>query len=145
MVVPARRLREGCRVDHAAVDRWLDAYVSAWKTYDRDQIAMLFADDVTYRYHPYDDPVQGRDAVVASWLGEAEAAGASTRDEPGTYDANYVAVAVDGEMAVATGSTYYRNADGVVDKIFDNCFVIRFDADGRCTEFTEWYMQRPAT
>lgn len=25
----------------------------------------------------------------------------------------------------------------------DNCFVIRFDPDGRCIEFTEWFMERP--
>ena len=32
---------------------------------------------------------------------------------------------------------------GPIDKIYDNCFVIRFDGDGRCREFTEWFMQRP--
>jgi hypothetical protein len=30
-----------------------------------------------------------------------------------------------------------------VDKIYDNCFVMRFDADGRCRKFTEWYVKRP--
>jgi len=72
-------------VDKTEVDRWLRAYVEAWKSYDRDQIGELFAEDVRYRYHPYDDPVEGRDAVVRSWLGEEEHAGASTRDEEGTF------------------------------------------------------------
>jgi hypothetical protein len=27
--------------------------------------------------------------------------------------------------------------------VYDNCFVIRFDADGRCSELTEWYLKRP--
>ena len=97
-----------------------------------------------YRYHPYDDPIEGREAVVASWLEEGDDAGASTRDEPGTYDATYRAVAVDGDVAVATGSSSYRaKPGGPVEKIFDNCFVIRFGLDGRCTEFTEWFMERP--
>jgi hypothetical protein len=39
------------------VGRWLQAYVGAWKSYDRDQIGELFAEDVRYRYHPHDDPV----------------------------------------------------------------------------------------
>jgi ketosteroid isomerase-like protein len=132
-------------VDKAAVDRWLEAYVEAWKTYDREQIEALFADDVRYRYHPYDDPVEGREAVVGSWLGEDEPAGASTRDEPGTYDATYRAVAVDGQVAVATGRSVYRKPGGPVERAFDNCFVMRFDQDGRCTEFTEWFMERPST
>ena len=28
-------------------------------------------------------------------------------------------------------------------RVFDNCFVIRFDADGLCREFTEWFVERP--
>ena len=131
-------------MDKAAVDRWLEAYVSAWKSYDPGQIAALFAPDVAYRYHPYDDPIEGRDAVVASWLGEGDSPDASARDQPGTYDASYRAVAVDDDVAVATGSSSYRaKPSGPVEKVFDNCFVMRFDRDGRCSEFTEWYMERP--
>lgn len=73
-------------MDRSAVDHWLQAYVEAWKSYDREQIGALFAEDVRYRYHPYDDPVEGREAVVESWLGEGDHAGASTRDEAGTYE-----------------------------------------------------------
>ena len=52
------------RVNNADVDHWLEAYVEAWKSYDPDQIRALFTEGVQYRYHPYDEPVQGRDAVV---------------------------------------------------------------------------------
>jgi ketosteroid isomerase-like protein len=131
-------------IDHATVDRWLDAYVEAWKSYDRDAIDALFSEDVEYRYHPADEPIRGREAVIASWLGEDDSEVASTRDQPGTYDAGYHAVAVDGEVAVATGtSTYLIEPGGPVERVFDNCFVIRFDGEGRCAEFTEWFMERP--
>jgi ketosteroid isomerase-like protein len=125
------------------VDRWLADYIEAWMTYDRGQVEALFAEDIVYRFHPEDDPIEGRDAVVASWLGEEENEDASDRDEPGTYEASYAAVAVEGEVAVATGtSTYFEKPGGPVARIYDNCFVMRFDAEGRCTEFTEWFMQR---
>jgi hypothetical protein len=131
-------------MDRVDVDEWLDAYVAAWKSYDREEIAALFGADVVYRYHPYDEPVRGRDAVVSSWLGEDEPEGASTRDPEGTYDATYRVVALDGDVAVATGtSTYLTSPGGPIDKVFDNCFVMRFDAAGRCREFTEWYIRRP--
>ena len=123
-------------MDKAAIDRWLRAYVEAWKSYDRDQISELFASDVVYRYHPYDEPIEGRAAVVQSWLGEL--------DDLGTYDADYRAVAVDGDVAVATGSTsYWSEPGGPVEKVYDNCFVMRFDSAGKCREFTEWYIRRP--
>lgn len=131
-------------MDRDAVDHWLQSYVDAWKTYDPNEIAALFAENVRYRYHPYDAPIEGRDAVVSSWLGDSDAAGASTRDEPGTYDATYRAVAVDDDVAVAVGSTHYSQAADSRARVFDNCFVIRFDPEGRCTEFTEWYIERPS-
>jgi len=131
-------------MERADVARWLDDYVEAWKTYDRDRIAALFAEDVRYRYHPYDEWITGRDAVVESWLGEGEHEDASTRDQEGTYDASYAPVAVDGDVAVAVGaSTYFERPGGPVEKVYDNCYVMRFDADGRCREFTEWFMKRP--
>jgi len=131
-------------VDTATVAAWLDAYVAAWKSYDPEAIGALFTDDVKYRFHPYDDPVEGREAVVESWLGEGGREGAPGRDEEGTYNASYRPIAVDGDVAVASGSsTYTRGPGGPIDEIYDNCFVMRFDADGRCREFTEWFMKRP--
>src|SRR5262245_37550394 len=138
------------------VDRWLDAYVAAWKRYEREEIGALFSDDVTYRYHPYDEPVRGRDAVVRSWLGGDEPDGAAGRDAEGTYDATYRTVAVEGDTAVATGHSVYRTTPGgPVERVFDNCFVMRFDVSAqsfpglggaenlRCRDFTEWFIQRP--
>ena len=132
-------------MDSETAQAWLNRYVAAWMTYDRDEIAALFAEHVAYRYHPYDEAVLGRDAVVASWLGESNAAGTSTRDAPGTYEAHYTPFAVDGDTIVATGTSVYRDRpDGPVTTTYDNCFLIRFDDEGRCQEFTELYMKRPS-
>lgn len=131
-------------MDRDGAQAWLDRYVTAWETYEPTAIGDLFSEDVAYRYHPSDEPILGREAVVASWLGDAAQAGASTRDEPGTYDARYAPVAVDGDTVVATGTSRYRDEpDGPVTKVYDNCFVMRFDGAGRCREFTEFYVRRP--
>jgi len=133
-------------MDRATAQTWLDAYISAWKSYDRAEISALFSEDVVYRYHPYDEPTRGVDAVVASWLGEGDEGGASTRDAPGTYHAVYSPVAVDGDVVVATGtSSYLATPDGPVTQVFDNCFVMRFDDHGRCADFVEYYARRPGT
>jgi hypothetical protein len=143
-------------VDHVAAQEWLDRYVAAWKSYDADDIAALFCEDVRYRYYPYAEWIVGRAAVVASWLGEHTPSLhdlndphdlhvlSSTRDEPGTYDATYTPVAVDGDVVVATGTSSYSDVPGgPVTQVFDNCFVLRFDDDGLCREFTEYYTKRP--
>ena len=109
---------------------WLDAYVDAWRTYDRDAIAELFSADATYAYHPYDEEtLRGRDAIVASGLEEP--------DEPGSWEAAYRPLLIDDDRAVATGETRY--ADGPT---FSNLYVMRFDDDGRCAEFVEWFMEQ---
>ena len=130
-------------MDHESAQDWLDRYVDAWRSYDRDDVAALFSPDVVYRYHPNDEPTVGRDAVVASWLGEGDSPDASTRDAPDTYAAAYSPVAVDGDVVVATGTSSYREVpEGPVVRVYDNCFVMRFDEAGRCREFTEYYVRR---
>jgi hypothetical protein len=124
-------------VDATAVDRWLARYVAAWKSYDRDAIGELFAEHAAYRYHPYDEPVLGRDAIVESWLEE------DRLDEPGSFEADYRAFAVDGDRAVAVGASTYFDENGAVDRVYDNVYLLRFDGEGRCSEFTEWFMKRP--
>jgi ketosteroid isomerase-like protein len=123
--------------DREQVDRWLDAYIEAWMTYDPDKIGALFSDDVEYRFHPYDEPLRGRDAVVQGWLED--------KDEAGTYEASYRTVAVDGATAVATGTSSYRRSptDKAIDRVYENCYVMSFDEEGRCSSFVEWYMKRP--
>ena len=131
-------------MDRTTAQHWLDRYVDAWLSYDPDDIAGLFSDDVVYRYHPYDEPIVGRDAVVASWLGTGAADGGSSRDAPGTYDAEYAPVAVEDDTVVATGTSRYRELPGgPVVRTYDNCFVMQFDSEGRCREFTEFYLRRP--
>jgi ketosteroid isomerase-like protein len=130
-------------VNRADAQAWLDRHVAAWLSYDVNDIAALFAEDVVYRYHPYDDPLVGREAVVASWLGESDSKDASTRDAPGTYAARYEPVALDGDVVVATGTSSYREQpEGPIVRIYDNCFVMRFAGEGRCKEFTEYYVKR---
>lgn len=124
-------------MEKSDVAAWLDRYVEAWKGYEREQIVGLFTDDAVQRYRPHEEPVVGAEAIADSWLGD--------RDEPGSYDAVYEPVAVDGDTAVATGTSTYTHPDGSVRAIYDNCFVLRFDADGRCREFTEWFIERPGS
>lgn len=124
-------------VNRATVQAWLDAYVHAWKTYDPQAIGELFSEDATYFYTPYSVPLQGRASIVASWLEEPDAAG--------TYDGHYKPLVIEDDVAVTNGRSQYYEDDGTTLKTeWDNLFVLRFDENGRCTEFREWYKERPA-
>jgi hypothetical protein len=84
------------------------------------------------------------DRYGASWLGESRTHGASTRDAPDTYSAQYTPAAVDDDVVVAAGTSCYRiGPDGPIVGVDHNCFVMRVDADGRCREFTDCYIKQP--
>ena len=122
------------------VQRWLDRYVAAWKSFDEAEIGELFSADAEYRYHPWDEPVRGREAIVSDWV--TPDGNASSRDEPGTYDASYQAWAVDGRRAVGVGtSDYFSDASRTtLERRYHNVYLLEFDAEGRCSSFTETFI-----
>ena len=122
-------------MDERAVAAWLDGYSQAWGTYDPDQIGALFSEDAIYCYDPFQEPVRGREALVADWIKD--------RDEAGTYEGRYRPILVAGDQAVARGYSRYFDTNGAVQREYDNLFLLRFDADGRCAEYREWYMRKP--
>jgi hypothetical protein len=122
-------------MNHAEAQQWLDRYVDAWRSNDPEMIGALFTVDVTYRYYPYSVPLEGRDAVVRSWL--------ANPDEPGTWEAHYMPFAVEDNKVVATGTSRYFAHDGQTERIYDNCFLIEFDGNNRCRTFTEFFVEEP--
>ncbi len=66
--------------------------------------------------------------------------GSANKDDPAAWQADYEAWAVDGTRAVATGTSRYDEASGK--RTYHNVFLIEFDADGRCRDFTEVYAQQ---
>lgn len=122
-------------MDAPDVDGWLDRYVSAWRSNDRAEIEALFTADAHYRFHPWDEPIVGAAAIADAWLED--------QDDPARWEASYRCHVTDGDAAVAVGTSTYLDANGAVEKVYDNAYVLRFDGDGRCSEFTEWFMKRP--
>ena len=131
-------------VARAEVQAWLDRYIAAWTSYDPAQIGRLFTLDAEYRFHPSDPPITGREAIVAAWMDPT--GDASSRDEPGTWEAHYETFAMDGDRAVAVGwSRYYTDTSRTtVRDVYDNAYLLAFGPDGECRSFTEFFVERPA-
>ena len=122
-------------MNHAEAQEWLDRYVEAWRSSDPDEIGALFSEDVAYRYYPFSKPLEGRDAVIRSWL--------KNPDTPGSWEARYTPYAVQGSRVVATGMSRYFAQDDQPEKTYRNCFLIEFDVDGNCSSFTEFFVKEP--
>jgi ketosteroid isomerase-like protein len=123
-------------MNRSDVQDWLDRYVEAWRANDAELIRPLFSDDAVYSFRPYDDPertFRGNAAIVAAWLDDPDA--------PDSWEAKYEPYAVEGDRAVAVGFSRYLATDTEPEKTFHNAYLLRFDTDGRCAEFHEFYME----
>lgn len=125
---------------HDDVQNWLDRYVAAWRSYDPGAIGDLFSDDADYRYHPWDEPLQGRAEIVRSWV--APEGNESQRDEPDTWEARYEPYAVEGDRAVAVGWSRYLATGDAPEKLYHNSYLLRFDDSGQCRSFTEFFVEQ---
>lgn len=122
-------------MNRESVARWLQQYVEAWRSYDSSAIGNLFTENATYAYHPWDEPVKGREAIISNWL--------ESPDAPGSWSAEYEPYAVEGDRAVAAGWTRYLGKDRTtVDRSYYNVWLMRFSG-GQCSEFVEVYMELP--
>jgi uncharacterized protein (TIGR02246 family) len=111
------------------VERWLKAYVKAWKSNDPEEIGALFTKNAYYSTGPYDEPWIGRDAIQDGWI--------ALGDQPQDWSFDYKVIAVDGDLGVMQGDTVYKSAG-----TFSNLWLIRLTKDGKCKDFREWFVRK---
>lgn len=122
-------------MDRSTAQAWLDSYVEAWRRNEAKPIEALFTDDAVYRFAPFgdDNVARGLPQIVKGWL--------DNPDPPGSWEAHYEPFAVDGDRVVATGTSRYLPAHPSGNRTYHNVYLLEFGPDGRCSSFTELYMQ----
>lgn len=118
MVEPSERL-----------NAWMDGYVNAWSENDPEAIAALFTDNAIYDPQTADGEWDGIDEIVEQWT--------DIGDDPDNWEFQWLPIVENDELAVVVGRTRYHNPP----MTYRNLFVIRFNDQGLCTDFTEWYIE----
>ena len=57
-------------IDRTGVDAWIEELRRGWSAGEPDAIGKLFSETVVYRASPFEEPLVGRDRVVAHWREE---------------------------------------------------------------------------
>ena len=123
-------------IDTAAIDRWLEGYLTAWDSDAPDDIAALFAPDARYYTAPFRTPHTGVDEIVRFWVDNG--------DSQVPWDFEYDVIAREGDLYVIRGATRYpEGGDAVRQKteVYSNLWLVTLGADGRATEFVEYWME----
>jgi ketosteroid isomerase-like protein len=115
------------------LDSWVDRYVTAWRSNDSEDIGSLFTEDARYYTAPFREPWVGRDVIVAGWI--------DRKDEPGQWEFRHEILGADGDVGFVRGWTRYAPTDQEPQTDYSNLWIIRLEPDGRCSEFTEWWME----
>ena len=121
-------------IDENPIREWLAAYRHAWSSGDPSEVAALFNTEVRYFTAPYRPPLEGIPAVQDYWLGEDEG------EIPWSFE--YQVLAQEGDLYVVRAVTTYPEgtSDEEGPEIFHNLWLVRLDADGRASEFVEYFM-----
>lgn len=115
------------------IEQWMHDYVKAWSTDDAADVAALFAEEAIYRFLPYREPIEGREAIVAWWIRNG--------DSNAEWSFEYEITVDEPHIGVVQAITSYGAAEGGdAGKTYFNVWIVRFDDDGRCVEFTEYWM-----
>ena len=122
---------------------WIKRHDAAWRASDAVAIADLFREDAIYHTGPWDEPwrglpgpFRGRDGIAEGWL-----AGGIAGERFETWED---ILAVEGRRAIVRRRITYLGKDRSIESRWDTIWVINFDADGRCAEYQEWYVEAPA-
>ena len=115
-------------MSRADLARWIEAYERAWRSAGTGALAGLFAAGASYRAAPFDEPVEGLDAIARFW--EAE------REGPGEIFAmTSEIVAVQGPTGVARIEVHYGDP---VAQVYRDLWIVTLDDAGRASAFEEW-------
>lgn len=110
---------------------WLEAYGRAWEARDPVSAVKLFADDGTYQVTPFVEALRGHEAILNYWREVAR-----TEEQ---IRFGYEVLAVTSDCGIAHWwSSFIRVPPGLHTKL-DGIFLIRLDAECRCTSLREWW------
>lgn len=111
------------------LDQWMDGYVLAWSSNETDHIRALFTEEAVYDPQTEGGEWEGISEIVSRWQ--------EIDDKEDNWDFEWLPLVETDDLAVVTGRTRYFEPE----LSYRNLFVIRFADDGRCSDFTEWYIE----
>ena len=117
-------------MDPEALENWLARYGQAWETADPDAAAALFSQDATYRETPFDEVMEGREAIRRYWQ--------EIPDTQRDISFGWEVVATD-PVVVRWRAGWLRRRDERRVTL-DGVFLLEFDeASGLCRTLREWW------
>ncbi len=117
-------------IDREGLQRWLDKYVLAWRSNEEEPIRELFTEDATYRETPFEEVIEGREAIRRYWQ--------EIPDTQRDISFGWEIVGTD-PVVVRWRASYLRLRDRARITL-DGVFLLEFaESSGLCRTLREWW------
>lgn len=117
------------------LDRWLDVYGRALERKDLDSFVACFTEDALYYWGPWDDPLRGHTEI------RARTKQALASQENIRFGHEPLAITPDGRGIARWWVSIRAAVEDTIEED-EGIFFVTLGADGRCTEFREWWNSR---
>lgn len=117
-----------------ALQSWLHAYGAAWKHRNAEAAVNLFEEDAVYSVLPFTAPLRGRRELLKYWRH------VTSSQEQIRFDFEILA-AGPAEGIAHWWASFVRPSERKRLEL-DGVCVLRLNAEGRCTQFREWWHKR---
>ncbi len=119
---------------HEDFNSWLEAYGHAWETLNAEAAANLFRNDAEYFEMPFVEPLRGREEIFRYWTH------VSRSQKKVRF--NFKILSCTGDFGIAHWQATFTRFPAKTQVKLDGIFVIRLDAEGRCTSLREWWHRK---
>ena len=117
------------------LDGWLDRYGRAWERRDVDAFVACFAEDAVYHWGPWTEPLRGHEEI------RARTDQAVSMQDDVRFGHEVLALTPDGRGLARWWVSMRIPATGTIEED-EGIFLVTLGADGRCTDFGEWWNSR---
>lgn len=113
---------------------WMETYGRASAADNPQASADLFAPDALYYKGPFDEPINGREAIYEYWKKGAQ----RLKDKESSFEI----LSVQDHLGIARWQSRFTVVESGKRLSLDCLFVVEFDEAGLCQSFREWWHVR---
>ena len=115
---------------------WLDAYGRAWERQDPAAAAAIFAENGTYAWGPFNEPIRGREAIRTAWEN-------ATRGQQDDIRFGYEVLAITEGRGIARWWASMKARPAGTPVRMEGIFLVSLTREGLCEDFREWWNEDP--
>lgn len=116
-------------IDRKTVNDWMEELRAAWEGRDVQRALALFKTTDVYYERPF-KPGTTQEEIHGYW-----------KDIVNLVDIrlSFDVIAIDGDTACVQWDNWFKAATGKPEQHLNGIFLIRYDGDGNCREFRQWW------